>query len=391
MQGVIVGWQVYELTQDAFALGLVGLSEAIPFILICPFGGHAADVVARKKLIIGFTVLYFLCALSLLAFTMGLPGLQIPVQPLWIYLVIGITGIARGFLGPAIVSFLAQITPRELYSNAVTWNSNVWHTAAVSGPAIGGLIYGFAGITAAYATVAGLMLASMVLFSLIRNRPVPSNEITGGTIENLTAGIRFVLKNQILIGALALDMLAVFFGGATSMLPVFASEVLKTGPEGLGILRAAPFAGSVMMGLVLAHRPPMKRAGRNLIMAFIGFGLTIILFALSKNFFLSLFLLFLNGALDNISVIVRGTVLQLLTPDHLRGRVTSVNNIFIGSSNELGAFESGTAARLMGLVPSVIFGGCMTILIACLTAWKAPRLRRLNLQQLQEELPDEKT
>lgn len=383
MQGVIVSWQVYELTKDAFALGLVGLSEAIPFILICPLGGHAADIISRKKLIIGFTVLYFLCAIALLVMSVSSAHSNLPLRTGYIYLVIGVTGVARSFLGPAIVSFLAQITPRHLYLNAVTWNSNVWHMAAVSGPAAGGLIYGFAGITASYSTVAALMLLSMILFSFIRKKPMPKNEISGGVFENLTAGIRFVFKNQILIGALGLDMLAVFFGGAAAMLPVFAADILHTGPEGLGILRAAPFAGSVLMGLILAHQPPMKRAGRNLILAFVGFGICTICFALSKNFFLSLFLLFLTGAFDNISVIVRGTVLQLLTPDHLRGRVTSVNNIFIGSSNELGAFESGTAAKLLGLIPSVVFGGVMTIAIAGIAAWKAPALWKLNLRKLQ--------
>jgi len=200
---------------------------------------------------------------------------------------------------------------------------------------------------------------------------------------SLTAGLRFVFSNQVMLGALSLDMFAVLFGGAIAMLPVFAGDILKVGPEGLGIMRAAPFAGSILMGVFIAHRPPMNRAGKNLLYALVGFGISTILFAVSKNFYLSIFLLFLTGVFDNVSVIIRGTILQLLTPDHMRGRVSAINSIFIGSSNEIGAFESGTAAKLMGLVPSVIFGGVMTLAIVGITAWRAPTLRKLSLRKMQ--------
>jgi MFS family permease len=385
MQGVIVGWQVYEYTGDAFTLGLVGLAEVAPFIAMSFYGGHVADVVVRKKLVIAFTMLYFMCAVTLLFFT--LPFIHFlgkgHVYP--IYIVIAITGIARAFVAPAITAFFAQIIPRELFSNGIAWNSNVWHFAAVSGPAIGGLIYGFAGIIPAYSVVAVLMLIAIIMFSMIASRPLPVHNHHDSVMQSLTAGIRFVFKNQIMLGALTLDMFAVLFGGAVAMLPVFAKDVLHVGPQGLGILRAAPFAGSILMGLAIAHRPPMAKAGKNLLWALLGFGISTILFALSENFYLSVFFLFLTGVFDNVSVIIRGTIVQLLTPDHMRGRVSSVNSIFIGSSNELGAFESGTAARFMGLVPSVIFGGAMTILIVGITAWFAPMLRQLNLRRIQEE------
>jgi len=386
MQGVIVGWQVYAFTKDPFALGLVGLSEAIPFIITSFYGGHTADVIERKKIIVWSSVLYLFCALTLLSFTF--PFVHIVHQNhVWpVYCIIAITGIARGFVAPAITAIFAQIIPREMYSNGITWNSNVWHMAAVSGPAVGGLIYGFAGITWAFTVVVTLMLLSVIFFLIIKGKPLQTNGQSDSFVKSLTAGIRFVFRNQTMLAAMSLDMFAVFFGGATAMLPIFASDILKVGPEGLGILRAAPFAGSILMGLSLAHRPPMQYAGKNLLWALIGFGTATILFAISTNFYLSIFFLFLTGVFDNVSVIIRGTIVQLITPDHMRGRVSSVNSIFIGSSNEIGAFESGTAATLMGLIPSVIFGGVMTFVVVGVAAWRAPSLRKLNLRKLQSQL-----
>ena len=229
------------------------------------------------------------------------------------------------------------------------------------------------------------VLVSLILLTRVKSRPVPVMEKTEKILSRLSTGIRFVMKNQILLGSMTLDMFAVLFGGAVAMLPIFAAEVLKVGPQGLGFLRAAPMAGAVIMSLVLAYRPPMVRTGRYLLIGVTGFGLSIICFALSRNFYLSLFLLMLSGIFDNISVVIRATTLQLLTPDAMRGRVASVNSIFIGSSNEIGSFESGLAARLMGLIPSVIFGGVMTLLIVTATAYKAPLLRKLSLKQIRKE------
>lgn len=383
MQAVIVGWQVYAFTKDPFSLGLIGLAEALPFIAVSLVGGHVADIVPRKKIILIFTGLLLLCSCGLFSFTLNDFLTRFKTVP--IYAVIFFIGIVRGFLTPAISAFFAQIIPRSHYANGIAWNANNWQFASVTGPAIGGLIYGFAGITPAYSLVCFFLVLALLFFFLIPGRPLPSYDVSESLYTKLTGGIRFVFKNQVVLGALSLDLFAVLFGGAIAMLPVFASDILKVGPEGLGVMRAAPFAGSVITGLFFAHRPPMIRAGRNLLFAIVGFGIATIGFALSVNFYLSVFLLFLTGAFDNVSVIIRGTILQLSTPDHMRGRVSAVNNIFIGSSNEIGAFESGTAAKLIGLVPSVIFGGSMTILIAIATSWFAPNLRKLNLRQIQAQ------
>ncbi|MBA3649773.1 MAG: MFS transporter [Chitinophagales bacterium] len=386
MQAVIVGWQIYSFTHDAFSLGLIGLAEAIPFIITSLFAGHVADIIPRKKVITSFMLLLMLCSGSLFLFSLNADGLLSRFNTAPIFAVIFLIGITRGFLTPAITAFFAQIISKDKYASGITWNSNVWQFASVAGPAIGGLIYGFAGITVAYGAVCLFLIFSFTCFLLIPSVPLPPYDASETLYARLTAGIRFVFNNQVVLGALSLDLFAVLFGGAVAMLPVFAADILKVGPEGLGALRAAPFAGSVIIGLFAAHRPPMKHAGTNLMLCITGFGVCTILFALSTNFYLSLFLLLLTGAFDNISVIVRSTILQLTTPDHMRGRVSAVNNIFIGSSNEIGAFESGTAARLLGLIPSVIFGGVMTIGIVVFTAWWAPVLRRLNLRQIQAQL-----
>ena len=299
-----------------------------------------------------------------------------------IYFCVAISGLARAFLYPATIGLMAQIVPRSLYTNSSTWNSTIWQVAAMTGPAIGGLIYGFFGVKAAYMAVIVSMLVSFLLLYYIKSRPAPAIDEDETIMQRLANGIRFVFSNQLLLGAMALDMFAVLFGGAVAMLPVFAAEVLKVGPEGLGLLRASPMVGALLMSVVLAYRPPMARAGRLLMIGVAGFGLSIICFAISKNFYLSMGLLALSGMFDNISVVIRSATMQLVAPDAMRGRVASVNSIFIGSSNEIGSFESGVAAKLMGLIPSVIFGGMMTLGIVGATAKWAPKLRRLNLRKI---------
>ncbi|HEX7411905.1 MAG TPA: MFS transporter [Bacteroidales bacterium] len=382
MQSVIVGWQVYKITHDPFSLGLIGLAEAIPFLGVALFAGHVADSMNRRHIILVTVIAYLLGAIALLLLSLHLYQSIGSSGVFAIYAVIFATGFARGFLHPAQSAFMAQIVPRELYANSSTWNSTIWHLAAVSGPAFGGLIYGFAGVEAAYATVIGFVILSFIFFLQMRNRTLPLREIKEGLLESLSTGIRFVFGNQILLGAMALDMFAVLFGGAVAMLPVFASEVLNAGPQGLGFLRAAPAAGAVVMALALAYRPPLRHAGVNLLIAVTGFGCSIILFAISRNFYFSLAMLALSGMFDNVSVIIRSTIIQLYTPDNMRGRVASVNSIFIGSSNEIGSFESGLAAKLLGLVPSVIFGGTMTLIIAATTGRFSPKLRKLNLHEV---------
>lgn len=381
MQSVVVGWQVYEYTHDALSLGFIGLAEAIPFLIVALFAGHVADVFRRKKVIVFTSTAYLLAAFALFLLSYRFSDVFVLLGVLPIYGIIFFTGIARGFLFPSVHAFVAQIVPRELYANSSTWNSTVWHIAAVTGPATGGLIYGFLGVDAAYAAVVVCLMLVMIFLFTVKGRPLPTGVKKQGLFASLGEGLRFVFKNQVILGAMSLDMFAVLFGGAVILLPVFAAEVLFVGPKGLGFLRAAPAFGAVIMSLILAYRPPLKRAGRNLFLGVTGFGICIILFAISRDFVLSLILLVFSGMFDNISVIIRSTTLQLLTPDEMRGRVSSVNSIFVGSSNEIGSFESGLAARLMGLVPSVIFGGSMTLLIAGITARIAPRLRKLNLKE----------
>ena len=371
-QIVVVGWQVYAATHDPLSLGLIGLSEAIPALSVALYAGHVADRTSRRLLAVMGTFGMLLSALALLAFTMTE---QRTVWP--IYIVIFLSGIARSFTRPSVTALGAEIIPRELYSNAVAWRTSTWHFAAILGPALGGLLYGFAGPRTAYVVVA--ICFSFALLSLLaiqhRARPVAADDMPIG--ESLRAGIRFVFQQPVVLAAMTLDLFSVLFGGATALLPIFA-DLLRAGPQGLGLLRAAPALGSVLTGLVLAHRPPFKRAGRSLLIATALFGMTIIAFALSRNFYLSFFLLALSGMADNISVVIRGTLVQTVTPPHLLGRVAAVNGMFIGASNEIGAFESGVAARLLGTVPSVIFGGAMCLIVVAIVAASSRSLRQLQ-------------
>jgi MFS family permease len=379
MQSVIVGWQIYSLTHDALSLGLIGLSEAIPYLCIALFAGHVADVMNRKKIIMLSTSVYFVCTIALFVIAARFQNALIMFGPFPIYLVIFITGLARGFLSPAISALAAQLVPRELYGNASTWNSMAWQTAAVAGPAIGGLIYGFFGIEISYQVVMCLTAVGLLCFIIIQNQPMPERTKEENIFQSLKTGLKFVYHNQILLSALSLDMFAVFFGGAVSVLPIFADQILHTGAKGLGFLRAAPAFGAIIMSMLQVYWPPFKHAGRNLLYCVFGFGLMMIMFAISKNFWLTMFCLILSGMFDNVSVIIRATIVQLYTPNEMRGRVSAINGIFIGSSNELGSFESGVAAKLMGLIPSVIFGGGMTLAVVGAVRNLAPKLRKLSI------------
>lgn len=379
MQSVIVGWQVYELTRDPLSLGLIGLAEAIPFVVVALYSGHIADRFNRKKIILWFELLFLAGSAVLLMFSFFQSSIYPITGILPVFIVVAISGISRSFIYPSTVALMAQLVPKKLYANSSTWSSTVWHIAAITGPAVGGLIYGFFGPVTTYFVIIFFMIISVSLLTYVRNPGTPGFSETETLLQRIVSGIKFVTRNQVLFGSMSLDMLAVLFGGALSMLPVFAAEVLNTGAQGLGFLRAAPMAGAVIMSVFLAYRPPKVSAGKTLLFSVAGFGLSIILFALSENFFLSLGLLILSGMFDNISVVIRATAVQLLTPDEMRGRVASVNSIFIGSSNELGSFESGVAAKLMGLVPSVIFGGGMTLVCTGIIAWKLNILRRYSL------------
>lgn len=378
IQAVVVGWQVYEITKDPLSLGLIGLAEAIPSIAVALYAGHVADVVPRKRIIMVGLATLLLCSAALLFFTTD-PGafvFQWGVVP--IYSVIFLSGIARGFISPALFAFMPQLVPRDVFPNAITWNSTLWEFAAIAGPAIGGLVYGFAGITAAYTVDVALVAAGLLLAMAIAGKPVPPSTEEQGVVEKIKAGLRFVFHNKIILSAISLDLFAVLFGGAVALLPIFADEILKVGEIGLGFLRSAPSLGAVLMAVYITHHPIRQKMGKTLLWAVAGFGGCIIVFALSQNFWLSLAVLVISGAFDCVSVIVRSTLLQTLTPENMKGRVSAVNYIFIGSSNEIGMFESGVAARLMGVVPSVIFGGCMTLGVVAATAWLSKSLRELQ-------------
>jgi len=376
IQATVVAWQVYALTKDPLSLGLVGLAEALPFIGAALYAGHVADRHNRKMLSVVALVVQLACGVALLLLTVYsdrfLAGTVLPI-----YAVVCVSGLARSFLQPARTALGAEIVPRETYTNAITWRSSLWQFAAVIGPAAGGVLYGFSGARLAYIVETVLCAISVFLFGRIAYTRLPAI-ITESTIgENLTVGIRFLLKQPELLGAQLLDLFSVLFGGAPALLPIFASDILHVGPQGLGILRSAPAAGAVLISLLLVHRK-LRNAGRTLFVCVGIFGLCWILFALSHWFWLSLALLFISGMVDNVSVVIRSTLLTLRTPPHLLGRVSAVNQIFIGSSNEIGSFESGVAAKILGTVRSVIFGGLVTLGVVGVTAWKFPALRNLD-------------
>lgn len=381
MQSVIVGWQIYKYTNDVLALGLIGLAEAIPFIIVSLFAGHIADTFNRKYIIISATSLLIFCTSSLLYFSIETSLVMKTFGTMPIFIVIAGIGCIRGFLAAAAPSFMSQLVPREFYANAATWNSTFWHIAAIAGPALAGFICTIS-FSTAYSVDVVLIFISVISISFVGSKPLLKKEKIESLAESLSAGIKFVFSHQLILGALSLDLFAVLFGGAVSMLPAFADKILHVGSVELGLLRSAPAFGAVIMALIIAYKPPARNAGRSLLLSVGAFGIATILFGISTNFYLSLFFLFLTGVFDSVSVVIRHTILQLSTPDEMRGRVSAVNSIFIGSSNEIGAFESGVAARAMGLKPSIVFGGIMTIVIVVATAKIAPTLRKLNLKSL---------
>lgn len=382
MQSVVVGWLLYNITKDVLSLGMIGLTEVIPQVSIALFAGHFVDIWDRKKIIFYTTFLLLFGSIILLVYSLPSFDFHRMFGVVPIFVTIFLTGLTRGILMPANTALLGQLVPRKLLTGAATWNSTVWQVGAVTGPAIGGLVYGFFGVIPALSLVLFFYLLCTVLLLFIKSpgKIVILPGSTEGIFARMKEGIHYVFKNQILLGAFTLDMFAVLFGGAVAMLPVFASDVLKVGPEGLGILRACPAIGAIVMSVVLTFYPPVKRSGTLLLFSIVGFGLSMIVFALSKNFYLSALVLFLSGVFDDVSVVIRASILQLFTSDEMKGRVAAVNSIFIGSSNELGAFESGVTARMMGLIPSVVFGGAMTLLIVTFAAVKSPTLRKLNLK-----------
>jgi MFS family permease len=372
MQAVAVGWELYQRTDSAAALGLVGLVQVMPVLLLSLPAGQAADHFSRKGLVIAAQALTA-CA------SLGLAGLSLAQGPVpLVYFCLFLVGTARAFSSPARWSLVPQVVPTPLISNAVTWNTSGWQVASVTGPAVGGVVIAATGGAAgAYLAAAGCALACAALLAPVRPRPGP-RPAEAPSLRSLLAGVRFVWGAPLLLAALTLDLFAVLLGGATALLPIFAKDILAVGPSGLGWLRAAPSLGALLMAVALAHGPPFRRAGRALLGAVAGFGAATVGFGLSRDFGLSCALLALTGALDNVSVVIRHSLVQVLTPDAMRGRVAAVNAVFIGSSNELGAFESGLTAAWFGPVVSVVGGGLGTLLVVLAVMLRWPQVWRLG-------------
>jgi MFS family permease len=380
MMGTLVGWWVYQLTKDPFAIGLIGLSEVIPALSFALYAGHVIDMSEKRKLLLKGMTFYLLCALVLLGLSVNFTSAHLSNTSLayCIYFVVFCTGIIRAFTGPVFHTLLAAIVPKPILSNATTWNQGTWLTASVTGHALGGLLIGGIGNTGTLIVIVSLVTFSFVYMTLLKPKPALNEAGEKKTWKSITEGLQFVVKTKEVMGALSLDLFAVLFGGAVAMLPAFATDILHVGSQGFGFLNAATDMGAIISVIMLTMFPLKRKQGTTLMFAIAGFGACIIIFALSKWFWLSFAALLLSGILDGFSVVIRGTILQLKTPDNMRGRVMSVNSMFINSSNELGQFESGVAAKYLGVIPSVIFGGCMTMLIVVITWIKAPSLRKME-------------
>jgi MFS family permease len=380
MMATVIGWWIYLLTNDPFAIGLVGLSEVIPALSLALYAGHIIDQSEKRKLLLNGIALYFVAVLVLIFISSKYTSNHLSNHwiAICIYCVIFCTGVFRAFTGPVYSAMIAYIVPRNTLQNATTWSQGTYLSASVTGHATGGFLIAIVGISGTLITISFLMLTA--LFFLFKLKAKPPSIIKGSvrTWESVKEGLRFVYKTKELLGALSLDLFAVLFGGAVALIPIYARDILKVGSEGFGILNGASDLGSIFIVVLLTLFPPRKKQGKTLLLAVGGFGICIIIFGLSKLFVLSFVALMISGMLDGISVVVRGTITQLKTPDHMRGRVMSVNSMFINSSNELGQFESGVAANLLGTVNSVIFGGSMTLLVVILTWIKAPTLRKME-------------
>lgn len=381
MLATLMGWWIYQLTKDPFAIGLIGLSEVIPAVSTALYAGHVIDNSEKKKLLLISNYAYvFLISLLIIPAFFGNELLHFDNKEIsyFIYAVIFFTGFCRAFLGPIIPSMIPKIVSKDVLPNAITLNQGTFLTASVVGHALGGFLIHWIDISGTILVVVGLMIFSSVFFWMIKKHPSENTQKEIGVMQSMREGITYIYKTKEILGALCLDMFAVLFGGAVAMIPVFATDILKVGAEGFGLLNAASDIGSMCIIAFLAFVPLKKNQGKILLAAVAGFGLCIIGFGLSKWYWLSFFFLVCSGMLDGISVVIRGTIVQLKTPDYIRGRVLSVNSIFIMSSNEMGQFESGLAAKLLGVVRSVVFGGSMTILIALLVGITVPKLRKMQ-------------
>lgn len=371
---VVIGFQIYKITHSALSLGWLGLVEAIPAISIAPFGGYVADHVNRRTIILITRAASCICTLIL-----AIISCQTHINSLLgLYAMIFIAGVARGFADPANTAFEAQVVPKHLTVNASSWISSTWISCSVIGPAAIGFIFDAWGAPGAYLIITSGFILSWIFTATIPAKPLPLSQNKDSLFKSIGAGWLFVFKNQPLWTAMALDLFSVFFGGAIILLPIYANDILHVGAKGLGLLNAAPSLGALIITLIATRQAPIERAGRNLLSAIAGFGISIIIFAFSKNFLLSMFALFFSGVFDGISMVIRRSMVRLLSPDALRGRIASANWIFVCASNELGAFESGMLAAWIGTIPCVAVGGVITLGIVALTAGIAKQLRNLS-------------
>ena len=388
MQFVIIEWEVYSLTKNPLSLGIIGLMEIIPAISMALFAGHIVDQSEKKGLLI--KCIFGFSAVSFGLFLVTLPSVQSYFSfdgiLYLVYSLVFLGGLVRAFIGPSVFSLLSLIVPKKVYPNASTWSSSVWQMGSMFGPALAGFSISLIGVHWSMCLVFAFSVFSLITLSQISKKPILNPKIGEPILQSLKEGVKFVFKNKTILGALSLDMFAVLFGGAVALLPIFAQDILKVGSEGFGILRAAPAVGSVITMILSAYISLNKKAGIKLLSAIFIFGICIIVFGLSKLFWVSVLALFLSGIVDGVSVVIRNTILQLHTPDHMRGRVSSVNSIFVGSSNELGSFESGVTAKLMGVVNAVVFGGIMTLVTVSTTALVSPSFRKLDLEKDVEAL-----
>jgi MFS family permease len=388
MQFVIIEWEVYSLTKDPLSLGIIGLMEIIPAVAMALFAGHIVDQSEKKglllKCILGFSVI----SLGLFLITVPTITKDLSLNTILyvVYALVFFGGLVRSFIGPTIFSLLSLIVPKKVYPNASTWSSSVWQLGSMFGPAIAGFSISFIGVHWSMCLVLVFSLIAILFLTQIEKKPILNPKIGEPIFDSLREGVKFVFKNKTILGAISLDMFAVLFGGAMALLPIFAQDILKVGSEGFGVLRAAPAVGAVVTMVLSAYISLNRKAGVKLLSAIFIFGICMIVFGLSTIFWVSVFALFLSGVADGVSVVIRNTILQLHTPDNMRGRVSSVNSIFVGSSNELGAFESGVTAKLMGTVTAVVFGGTMTLVTVITTALALPKFRKLDLQKDVEDL-----
>lgn len=387
MQFIVIEWQVYTLTKDPLSLGIIGLMEIIPAVSIALFAGHIVDQKEKRSLLVKCILGFMVVSLGLFLVTHPFAETAYSSKTILyaIYALVFMGGLVRAFIGPTIFSLIALIVPKKIYPNAATWSSSTWQMASVIGPAFAGFSIGWIGVHWSMCIILAFSLLALIFLFKISKKPILNPKIGEPILQSLKDGLGFVFNSKAVFGALSLDMIAVLFGGAVALLPIYAQDILHVGSEGFGILRAAPAVGASITMLSATRFPLHKNAGRKLLWAVFAFGLCILVFGVSELFWLSVIALFLSGAVDGVSMIIRQTILQLKTPDNMRGRVASVNSIFVGSSNELGAFESGVAAKLLGTVTAVVFGGCMTLLTVGATALISPTFRRLDLSKDVEE------